>query len=120
MLGDHVQATLDKLGFKYRKNTARYVIEFEVVSPCSMLIRVEDLARERAGFPYVLRSSLKVESAIELRRVIGATTPEEEVRRNASIFARSLRDVLPKEPWKGIGLIGSRSEKSNWEKLEEL
>jgi hypothetical protein len=89
-----------------------------VISPCHFLVRVEDLSMERVGFP--IRSRVKLESAIEVNRTVGAEDPESEVARCVSEFVSALRAAAPPEPWKGLGLVGSRLEKANWESLGEL
>jgi len=113
-----VGETLKKLGFAARLNRGRGVTEFEVVSPCNFLVRVEDITRERLSFGF--RSRIKVESAIELYPTVGSRDPKEEVERRASEFLTALRAVVPPEPWKGLGLMGSRAEKANWELLGRL
>jgi hypothetical protein len=117
LLAFHVQETIEKLGFSYRKNMGRSIIEFEISSPCRMFVTIEDLTREQLGYPF--RSRLRVESAIELQRLIPSTGSEEELRKHASAFVRGLRDSLPKEPWIGIGLR-AQSEKANWERLADI
>jgi hypothetical protein len=116
-LASHVQETIEKLGFSYRKNMGRSIFEFEVLSPCRMFVTIEDLTREQLGYPF--RSRIRVESAIELHRLIPSSGSEEELRKHASAFVQGLRDSLPKEPWIGIGLR-TRSEKANWERLGDL
>ena len=113
-----VSETMKELGFVCRRNQGLGVAEFEVVSPCGFLVRVEDLTGERMGFP--LRSRLKVESAITVNRLLGAKEPESEVGHRVSEFLTALRAAAPAEPWKGLGIMDSRSEKANWERLGEL
>jgi len=118
LLSNFVRASLDSLGYSYRKNEGAFVVEFEVITPHKMLIRVEDLTRPQSGFP--LRSSLRVESAIEILRVVGSGETEGGLRDCASRFLVKLRSLLPKEPWKGIGFPAVGSEKANWERLADL
>jgi len=113
-----VAETLKKLGFVTRINRGHAVTEFEVVSPCDFLVRVEDTTRERLGFG--VRSKIKVESAIELYPTVGSPDPREEVERHVAEFLTALRAAVPPEPWKGLGLVGSRVEKGNWEQLGRL
>ncbi len=113
-----VGETLKELGFVCRRNRGLGVAEFEVVSPCEFLVRVEDLTTERMGYP--LRSRVKIESAIVVNRTVGSKAPESEVGRRVTEFLTALRASAPAEPWKGLGILGSRSEKENWEGLGEL
>ena len=118
MLEGYVRASLDRLEFKYRTHAGQFVVEFEVTSPCQMLVRVEDLTRERVRIPFFTRT--KMESAVELRRVIGSEGSEGEVKKCAELFARNLRDALPIEPWRGMGTFRTREEKGKWQRLAEL
>lgn len=117
-LSESVGQTLKGLGFVYRKNQGRNVTEFEVVDPCHFLVTVENLTRKQMGFP--LRSPIKVESAIEVRRTIGVREPESELKSCVSRFVSALRACISGEPWKGLGPVGSRREKAKWERLAEL
>lgn len=118
MLVQSVTETLAKLGYSYGKNQGQYVTEFEVRSPSHFRVVVEDLTRTQVGYP--LRGRVRVESAVALRRTIGAADDEEELMRSLAAFARELRAVLPGEPWKGVGVVRSKSEKANWESLDEV
>ncbi len=117
-LADSVAQAMQKQGFVHRVNRGNNVTEFEVTSPCHLLVRVEDLTARRVGLG--LRSGVRFESAIEIVRTIGATEPEGETRAQASSFLDELRTITPPEPWKGLGFTGSRREKSNWERLGDL
>ncbi|MGD0476594.1 MAG: hypothetical protein ABSB29_00315 [Nitrososphaerales archaeon] len=117
-LVESVVVTLTKLGYTYARNQGRYVTEFEVRSPSHFGVVVEDLTRTQFGYP--LRGRVRVESAVELRRTIGAADDEEELRRHVATFAEELRAALPDEPWKGVGLARSGSERANWESLGEI
>jgi hypothetical protein len=117
-LSDSVVETLAKLGYSYSKNQGLYVTEFEVRFPSNFGVVVEDLTRAQAGYP--LRSRVRVESALELRRTIGAADDEEQLRRSVVTFAKELRAALPAEPWNGLGVLSSRSQKRNWKSLGEI
>ena len=118
MLSDKVQKCLDGLGWSYRKGSGSSIDEYEVTSPCQILIRVEDLTGVSGGFAFWV--SFRRESAIELRRVVGSHESDSEARQFASTFLKKLRDTLPQEPWKGTGFVREREQKSNWERLSEI
>ncbi len=118
ILVQSVTESLTKLGYSYARNQGQYVTEFEVRSPSHFLVVVEDLTRIQMGYP--LRSRVRVESAVALRRTVGAADDEEELKRSVAAFAREFRAVLPGEPWKGVGVVRSKSEKTNWESLDEV
>jgi hypothetical protein len=117
-LAEILEASLKKLGYSYVKNQGASFTEFEIRSPCQFLATVEDLTRHRLSF--LVRSPVVVESAVELRRLVGAKGAEAESAACASALARELRSALPKEPWKGTGVYASRAERTNWENLGQL
>ena len=104
MLSERVEEALKKLGFAYLKNRGQNVTEFVVQSPCHLIVTVENLTREQIGFP--LRSRFRVESAVELRRVIGGEEPESELRSCAATLVRELQPELPEKGWKGLWDFG--------------
>lgn len=116
-LSEILEVSLKKLGYSYIKNQGVGFTEFEIRSPCQFLATVEDLRRERPSF--LVRSPVVIESAVELRRLVGAKGQAGEMA-CASALVRELRSALPEEPWKGTGVHTSRVERANWENLGQL
>lgn len=114
----YVETSLAKLNYSYLKNQADRITEFEVESPCHFRILVQDETRER--FSFALLRSEKNESAIEILRTLGAGDSKEVLKKHILAFVEQLREALPQEPWKGFGLVRSRSEKVKWSELAEL
>jgi hypothetical protein len=112
-----VEESLRELNFAYLKNEGRNVTQFEVQTPCHLIVSVENVTREQLTF--LIRPHLRVESALELRPMVGVREPEPDRPRCQSALVRVLRSHLPDEPWKGAGVLRSRSQKANWEKLDE-
>ncbi|MGD0395404.1 MAG: hypothetical protein ABSB26_00655 [Nitrososphaerales archaeon] len=108
-----VQQSLEDLGFSFIKNQGRSLTEFEVRRPCHFIVTVENLAREQFGYPF--RSPIRVESAIEVKPLIGSPEPENRLRETYSALFNHLRGKLHDEPWKGLGALASRHEKRIWE-----
>ena len=113
-----VEQCLKNLGFAFIKNQGMKVTEFEVQSPCHFIVSIENTTRGQLSF--LVRSPIRVEAAIEVRRLIGSHDPETRLQECASAVAAELRKKLPDEPWKGSGIIGSGNAKRNWESLGEL
>jgi len=103
-LSERVEGALKKLGFTYLRNQGRNVTEFVVQSPCHFNVTVENLTREQIGFP--LRSRIRVESAVELRRAIEARDPDSELRRCATSLVQELQPELPEKSWKALWDFG--------------
>ncbi len=103
-LSERVEKALKKLGYSYLKNQGRNVTEFVVQSPCHFNMTIENQPRQQIGF--LIRSGMKVESAVELRRTIGAKEPESELRRCATALVQELQSELPEKSWKGLWDFG--------------
>jgi hypothetical protein len=112
-----VEESLRELNFVYLKNMGRNMTQFELQAPCHLIVSVENTTREQLTF--LIRPPLRVESALELRPMVGVREPEPDLLRCQSALVRVLRSHLPDEPWKGLGVLRSRSQKANWEKLGE-
>ena len=117
-LSRYVEEALAKSRFTFLKGQALNVTEYEVTFPHRFLVTVENLAREQLSLGF--RSPVRVESSIEVKRKIGAREPEQELRRTVAEFLAALRETIPSDPWKGIGVVGSGIERSNWENLAEI
>ncbi len=112
-LAERLEASLKKLGFSYLKNQGRNVTEFEVQAPCHFLVTVENEAREQIGYPF--RSRVKVESAIDFKRTIGAKEPGSELKQHISAVVEDLCSDLQDQRWKGLLALRSKSEEANWD-----
>ena len=103
-LAERVEAALKKLGFSYFKNQGRNVTEFMVQSPCHLNVTVENLSRQKIGYPF--RRGLNVESAVEMRRPIETREPEPELKRWAATLVQELQPELPEKRWDGLWDFG--------------
>ena len=110
MLEASVETALSDLGFNFLKSQGRLVAEYEVTSPCSFRVLVEALDREQFGYP--LRSPLRVESSVEVTRVIGAREPPQGVAAYVSDFVAALMLAVAQK--------SARSPPSEVAKLEKL
>lgn len=99
-------------------NRGTFVTEFEVTSPCHFRVLVESLDRERLGHPVGPRK--RAESAIGVTSTLGSSDPAEMVNGATSEFCKALLSLLPGPPWKGFGILGSRSEKKKWAALSAV
>jgi len=103
-MAERMEGALKKLGFTYQRNQGRNMTEFVLLSPCHLNVTVENLTREQIGFP--LRSRIKVESAVEMRRAIGAKEPDSDFRRCATSLIQELQPELSEKHWKALWYFG--------------
>lgn len=116
-LAARVETGLKKLGYTYLKNQGRNVTEFDVQTPCHFLVTVENQARERVGL--LLRSRVRVESALELKRTVGARETGAELRPRISALVEVLCSDLPDKRWNGLLALRSKLESIEWERPGE-
>ena len=114
-LAESVERSLENLGFDFIKNQGLNVSEFEVHSPCHFIVSVENLSRQR--FTFLLRSGVRIESAIEIKRLVGSDDSESKLRGCSAALVEDLRRNLPPEPWKGLGVFGSKIARNAWESM---
>jgi len=112
-LAERVEASLRRLGYPYLKNRGRNVTGFEVQSPCRFIVTVENLTREQLGYP--LRSRVRVESAIDFTRTIGARETGSELKQRVSALVQDLCSDLKDERLKGLLALRPMAEKARWE-----
>jgi len=114
----HVEQSLKSLGFSFLRNETRLLTEFEVITPSHFRVVLEDNSRYDYTFG-VIRTH-RVETSLELRRDLDAPETDEDLDKNARAFMNHLTSSLPEEPWKGLGLVRSRTERAKWQELSQI
>ncbi len=113
-----VEKSLKSLDYPFLRNETKLLTEFEVLSPCGFRVIVESNSREDYSFGFI--HSQKNESSLELRRALEVQESNGLVKRQATAFMERLTSALPEKPWKGLGLIRSRTERTKWSLLAEI
>lgn len=88
------------LGFTFLKNGGGNVIEFEVQSPCRCIVSVQNLTRVAPFLPFIPRK--KVESMIEIRRLIGGGEREDALSKVAESIVGALSPDVPRSEWEDL------------------
>ena len=97
-----LEESLTAMGYAFIKNIGLNVTEFEVQRPARFILAVENQTREQIGYPF--RSRIKVESALEWKRLIGSNEPDGRISASVSAILKDLGPRLPADPWKGAGV----------------
>jgi len=113
------EAALGRLGFEYGKGGRQGVVEYSVTKPFAFSIILEDISAitfSRAtmflgGFlaPNPTRSSVLINVADDDPKGYGA----------ACAYAKEMVGGLKKMPWKGLGIVSSRTSKILWDRWLE-
>ncbi len=111
-LAGSAEKSLQRLGFRYLRNEARGVMEFEILSPARFRVLVEEGLNEETRYSFL--ASEKRVCWIEVRRDLEGEEPDEAITRSVSSFARDLIASLPESPWRGFGFLRSRRERLRW------
>ena len=96
-----VEDALKRISYSYFRNQGQNVTEFEVRSPCTVLVTVENLTRDQMGFPF--RSRTRVESAFEIRRLVGSRQTDDALLPCANALVREVQESIPAGTWKLLG-----------------
>jgi hypothetical protein len=110
-----VEKSLKSLGYSFLRNETDLLTEFEVVSPSRFRVVVQKNSREDYSFGFM--RSQKTETSLELRRDLDTRDSDGLVNKNAKAFMEQLTSALPEKPWKGLGLVRSRTERTKWLEL---
>ena len=114
----HVERSLKSLDYPFLRNETKRLTEFEVLSPGSFRVVVENNTREDYSFGFM--RSERIETSLELRRDLDARESDTLVNERATAFLARLTSALPEKPWKGMGVFRSRSERAKWSMLAEI
>lgn len=110
-----VEKSLKSLGYSFLRNETSLLTEFEVLFPSCFRVVVQKDSREDYSFGFI--RSQKTETTLELRRDLDAPESDGLVSKNAKAFMEHLTFALPEKPWKGLGLVRSRTERAKWLEL---
>ena len=100
-LSAKVEEVLKQISYSYFRNQGQNITEFEVRSPCRVLVAIENLTREQVGFPF--RSRTRIESAFEIRRLVGSQETDDTLLPCANTLVREVVKSLPSGSWKLLG-----------------
>jgi len=113
------EAALGRLGYEYGKGGRQGLVEYVVTKPFAFSVILEDisaLSYSRAsiflgGFlaPNPTRSSVLINVQGDDPKGYGA----------ASAYAKEMVGGLKKMPWKGLGIVSSRTAKVLWDRWLE-
>lgn len=112
------EASLVRLGFKFLKNEAKGMLEFEVTEPEAFLVRIRSLEETEQpspvfGFMFTRRQS----ACTDLSLVVGPGNPTAKAR--SSELIKAILGSMKVPPWKGLGIVESRTSKALWTRYSE-
>ena len=113
------ETALGRLGFEYGKGGRQGVVEFVVTKPFAFSVILEDISSLSfsrttlflGGFlaPNPTRSSVLINVQDDDPKGYGA----------ASAYAKEMVGGLKRKPWKGLGIVSSRTSKALWDRWLE-
>ena len=114
VLSRFVEEALKRKGFAFLRGKGSNVTEYEVTSPHRFLVTVENTTREKIWFPF---RGARVESALEVKRKIGANEPDDQLRQCVAEFLNTLCGSMPSETWHMFRIAGPGAETGDWRDL---
>jgi len=111
------EAALGKLGFEYGKGGRQGVVEFVITKPFSFSVILEDISAPDLGSRF-LGGFL---APVPTRSIVLINVPDDNPSGYgaASAYAREMVGGLKKMPWKGLGIVSSRTAKVLWDRWLE-
>lgn len=110
------EAALGRLGYEYGRGGTQGVVEFTVRRPFAFSVVVEELAS-----PYTHDRLLGFLSTAQTRSNVFISGLEDDPQQvaAASAFVREMVGGLKRKPWKGLGIVSSRTAKILWDRWLE-
>ena len=110
------EVALGRLGYEFGRGGTQSVVEFAVTKPFAFSVVLEEMAS-----PYAHDRLLGFLSPAQIRSNVFISVLEEDPQRiaAASAFVREMVDGLKRKPWKGLGIVGSRTAKILWDRWLE-
>jgi len=107
------ESTMTDLGYAFLKHDSGEVVELEVQTPKRFTVRIEKLEDRVFHNPMLgglLSSSRPGQTNVSI--VLGEDGVDSKLY--AALFVSRLLVALPRDPWKGLGIIESITAKSQW------
>jgi hypothetical protein len=112
-LASATEANLVRLGFKFMKNETKAMLEFEVIEPEAFLVRIRSLEETEQPSPILGFMFARTQSACtDLSLVVDPGNPA--AKSGASELIKAIIGSLKVPPWKGLGMVESRTSKALW------
>lgn len=107
------ETSLQRLEFKFLKNEAKDMFEFEVTEPETFLVRItqlQELEHPSPIFGFLLSS--RQSACTDLSVVLNPLDVAAKIR--ASELIKAILSSVQEPPWKGLGVVESRTSKALW------
>jgi hypothetical protein len=107
------ESAMTDLDYAYLKHDSGEVVEFEVQTSKRFTVRIEKL-EDRVFHNPMLGGLLSYSRPDQTNVTIILGEDEVDSKRHAALFVSRLLATLPKDPWKGLGIVESITARSQW------
>ncbi|MGD1055163.1 MAG: hypothetical protein ABR867_03670 [Nitrososphaerales archaeon] len=107
------ESTMIDLGYAYLKHDSGEVVELEVQTPKRFTVRIEKL-EDRVFRNPMLGGLLSYSRPDQTNVTIILGEDGIDSKRHVALFVSHLLAALPKDPWKGLGIVESITARSQW------
>lgn len=110
------EAALGRLGFEYGKGGRQGVVEFVVTKPFAFSVILEDISASSFSRTSMFLGSFLAPNPTRSSVLINVTDDDPNGYGAASAYTKEMVGGLKKMPWKGLGIVSSRTAKVLWDR----
>lgn len=113
------EAALTRLGFEYGKGGRQGLVEYVISKPFPFSVILEDISTLTYSRTSMILGSFLAPNPTRSSVLINVPDDDPHGYGAASAYAKEMVVGLKKMPWKGLGVVGSRTAKVLWDRWLE-
>lgn len=113
------EAALGRLGYEYGKGGRQGLVEYVITKPFPFSVILEDISALSFSRTSMLLGGFFVPNPTRSSVLINVSGDDPNGYSAASAYAKEMVVGLEKMPWKGLGIVSSRTAKVLWDRWLE-
>lgn len=113
------EAALGRLGYEYGKGGHQGLVEYVISKPFPFSVILEDISAMSFSRTTMLLGSFLAPNPTRTSVLINVPDDDPKGYGAASAYAKEMIAGLKKMPWKGLGVVSSRTAKVLWDRWLE-
>jgi len=113
------EAALGRLGYEYGKGGRQGLVEYVVTKPFAFSVILEDISSLSFSRASIFLGGFLAPNPSRSSVLINVSGDDPNGYSAASAYAKEMVAGLKKMPWKGLGIVSSRTSKVLWDRWLE-
>ena len=113
------EAALGRLGFEYGKGGRQGVVEFVITKPFAFSVILEDISAVSFSRTSMFLGTFLAPNPTRSSVLINVNDDDPKGYGAACAYTKEMVGGLKKMPWKGLGIVSSRTSKILWDRWLE-